>query len=98
VNDTSPEIESRYRAMLLARSSEERLLMAGSMYASARALVVASILASDPSATPAALRRAVFLRFYGHEFDADTRDRILARLATPRRDQSARAANSGVLR
>jgi hypothetical protein len=76
-------MEARYRAMLLERSGEERLEMAGSMYASARALVIASILERDPSATPAALRQALFLRFYGHEFDAAARERILRHLAHP---------------
>jgi hypothetical protein len=66
--------------MLLERSGEERLKMAGSMYATARALVVASILEADPTASPAALRQALFLRFYGHEFDEPTRARILSRL------------------
>jgi hypothetical protein len=68
----------RYRAMLLARSPEERLKMGGSMSATARALVRTSVLAQDPQASPAALRRALFLRFYGHEFDAVQRERILA--------------------
>lgn len=82
-SDTSPAPEARYRAMLLERSGEERLGMAGSMYASARALVIASILERDPPATPAALRQALFLRFHGHEFDAAARERILARLSHP---------------
>jgi hypothetical protein len=33
--------------------------------------VRASVLAHDPHASPAALRRALFLRFYGHEFEAE---------------------------
>jgi hypothetical protein len=70
----------RYRAMLLARSPEERLRMGCSMSATARALVRASVLARDPHASPAALRRALFLRFYGHEFAAAERKRILASL------------------
>ena len=57
--------------------------MADSMFSSARRLVVASILAADPSASPAAIRRGLFLRFYGHEFDEPTRERILDRLASP---------------
>jgi hypothetical protein len=80
MKDTPPAIEARYRAMLLARSGEERLRMGGSMYATARALVAASILEKEPTATPARLREALFLRFYGHEFDAAARERILARL------------------
>ena len=57
--------------------------MADSMFSSARRLVAASILAADPSASPAAIRRGLFLRFYGHEFDEPTRERILERLASP---------------
>jgi hypothetical protein len=68
----------RYRAMLLARSPEDRLKMGCSMSATARALVRASVLAQDPQASPVALRRALFLRFYGHEFKAAERERILA--------------------
>jgi hypothetical protein len=67
----------RYRALLLARSPEERLKMGCSMGATARALVRASVLARDPQASPAAVRRALFLRFYGHEFEAAQRERIM---------------------
>jgi hypothetical protein len=70
----------RYRALLLARSPEERLKMGCSMGATARALVRASVLDRNPDATPAVLRRAVFLRLYGLEFEAAEREKILARL------------------
>jgi Uncharacterised protein family (UPF0158) len=80
VADTPPEFMQRYRAMLLARSPEERLKMGCSMGATTRALLRASVLAQDPHASPAAVRRALFLRFYGHEFDASERERILVRL------------------
>jgi hypothetical protein len=75
MNDTPAEVEQRYRRLLLQRSGEERLKMGCSMHATARALVRASALAR---ASPVTLRRVLFLRFYGHEFDARTRDRILA--------------------
>ena len=78
--DTPPEVMQRYRAMLLARSPEERLKMGCSMGATTRALLRASVLAQDPHASPAAVRRALFLRFYGHEFHAAERERILVRL------------------
>lgn len=93
MKDTRPEIEQTYRAMLLARSGEERLKIGCSMHATAQALVRASVLARDPLALPSALRRAFFLRFYGHEFGAADRERIVAWLGrestdltdTPRR-------------
>lgn len=81
MNDTPPEINDRYRAMLLQRSGEARLLMGDSMYAAARTLVRASIVATIPHVSPAQLRQQIFLRFYGHEFDAPTRNKILAALA-----------------
>ena len=80
MNDTRPEIAEKYRQMLLSRSGEERLRMGSSMNATARALIRASVRAKDPQASPATLRRALFLRFYGHEFGAEERERILARL------------------
>jgi hypothetical protein len=66
--------------MLLARPGEERLKMGCSMHAMAQELVRASVLAKSPSASPATLRRELFLRFYGSEFDPDARDRILLAL------------------
>jgi hypothetical protein len=80
MNDTSPEIERKYQEMLLQRSGEERLKMGCSMHATAQALVRASILEKDPDASPAMLRQALFLRFYGHEFDAEARKNILLSL------------------
>ena len=80
MNDTRPEIADLYRRLLMSRSGEERLKMGSSMNATARALIRASVLARDPGATPGAVRRELFLRFYGHEFDAEAREEILARL------------------
>jgi hypothetical protein len=80
MTDTPRDVEAHYHAMLLARSGEERLRMAGSMYATARALAVASIVEADPTASAGEARQALFLRFYGHEFDEQTRARILARI------------------
>ncbi len=84
MNDTPAEVEREYREMLLRRSSEERLKMACSMHAVAQALVRASVLAGDPLASPAAVRRALFLRFYGQDFDAVTRERIMTALGLSR--------------
>ena len=78
MNDTPSKIDERYRAMLMQRSGEERLMMGCAMRETSRALVEASILEQDPHATVEALHKGVFLRFYGHEFDAQTRAKILA--------------------
>ena len=80
MNDTDPEVEQKFIAMLMERSGEERLKMGCSMHATTQALVRASVLEKDPLASPAAVRQALFLRFYGHEFDAEARDKILLAL------------------
>ena len=77
MNDTAPEVEARYRAMLMERTGEERLVMGCAMRDTARALVEASIREENPRATPEAVRKAVFLRFYGHEFNVQTQAKIL---------------------
>ncbi len=80
MTDTSPEVGRRYRELLLRRSGEERLRMGCSMHAAAQALVRASVLERHPQASAVVLRQALFLRFYGGDFDAESRARILARL------------------
>ena len=78
MKDTPPEVDVRYRAMLMQQSGAERFLMGCEMRETARALVEASIRKQDPQATPEAVRKGLFLRFYGHEFDVDSREKILA--------------------
>jgi hypothetical protein len=70
-------VDRKYRQMLMQRSGAERLRMAGSMFATARALAVASIRAKDPSVSASALRQALFLRFYGGDFSPEERERIV---------------------
>lgn len=82
MNDTPPEMEARYRDMLMQRSGEERLIMGCAMRDTARILVEASIREQDPQATSETIRKGLFLRFYGHEFDAESRARILAAIET----------------
>jgi len=78
MKDTPPEMEARYRTMLMQRSGEERFMMGCAMRETARAFIEASILTEDPQASPVAVRKGLFLRFYGHEFHADSREKILA--------------------
>ena len=80
MEDTSDAMERKYRDMLLKRSGAERLKMGCSMHAMAQALVRASALQANPSASHASLRKVLFLRFYGQDFDAATRKRILRSL------------------
>ena len=76
MNDTPAAFEEKFRRMLLKRSGEERLKMGCSMHATARALVKASI----PEKDPIAVNRALFLRFYGDDFEPKQRKKILLAL------------------
>jgi hypothetical protein len=69
-------MQRKFQKMLLERSGEERLKMGCSMHAAARALVKASISEKDPIA----VNRALFLRFYGDEFEPKERKKILLAL------------------
>jgi hypothetical protein len=68
MRDTSPEFETRYREMLMARSPAERMTMAARMFDTARAMVVASF---PPDLSPEERRRRLFGRLYGHEIPPD---------------------------
>ena len=78
MNDTSPDLESRYRVMIMERSGEERLKMGCSMFDAAKALMQAGILDQNPQASSAEIRRALFTQLYGHEFDPESCAKILA--------------------
>ena len=80
MKDTSIEMEQRFRSMMLARSGEDRLKMGCSMHETAQALVIASLKEKTPNLTREELRRTLFLRFYGGDFDKKTAEKILATL------------------
>ncbi len=63
--------------MLMSRSGGERLRMGFDLFAAARELALAGVLAQE-GAEHAAER--LFLRFYGSDFDAEQRSRICALL------------------
>ncbi|MBI3058858.1 MAG: hypothetical protein HYY81_06055 [Deltaproteobacteria bacterium] len=80
MKDTPAKIEAKFRKMLLERSGAERIKMGCSMHAAAQALVRASLLQKHASTSPATLRKSLFLRFYGQDFTASRRKRILLAL------------------
>ncbi len=81
MKDTSPEIESRFMDMMMSKSGVERLMMGFAMFETARRQVIASIKGERPDIDEKELRRQVFLRFYGQEFDENEREKIFKGLA-----------------
>ena len=80
MNDTPLEIEEKIRELVRKKTIEERLKMGCSMYDLSKQLVTQSILRSNPRLSPAGLRRELFLKFYGNDFDSKKRLEILERL------------------
>lgn len=95
MNDTSADMEERYRALLMQKTGEERLKMGCAMRDTARAFVEASLREKNPDATVAAIRQGLFLRLYGHEFDAPTSARILAAIEQAALPDSSIQGTSG---
>ena len=80
MNDTTPEIAARYKKLIMSKSGEERLLMGCSMYDTARKIVLSAIRNNNPAITNTEIKRQIFLRFYGHEFQPSDKEKILAKL------------------
>lgn len=81
MKDTTPEIESRFIDMMMSKSGVERMMMGFSMFETARRQVIASIKGERPDINERDLRRQLFLRFYGQEFDEHEREKIIKGLA-----------------
>jgi hypothetical protein len=66
MSDTPPEIEKKFRQMMMARSAAERMVMGASMYETARAFVLASM---PPGLSADELKRRLCKRIYGKEIE-----------------------------
>lgn len=77
MNDTSTEMRDLQHCLLMKRSGEERFLMSISMCSTARAIVRSSL---PPHLSETEQRVQMFLRLYGDEFEADSRQRVIDRI------------------
>ena len=84
MDDTSPDMAQKVCEMLEKKSPFERLRMGFSMYRTCKCLVTRSILESSPQISQEDLRKELFLKFYGNDFDSDQREKILRYLAEHR--------------
>ncbi len=76
MNDTTPEIAVKMREMFQKKTPAQRLMMGCSMYDFSKQLMVSSILRQKPGISLPALRRELFLRFYGNILKPAVLDRI----------------------
>jgi hypothetical protein len=80
MKDTSPEMEARFREMMMARTPVERLKMATGMFMTAKALIRAGLEREGIPLTPENLREYTFLRLYRRDFTPEQRVKIVKHL------------------
>ena len=81
MNDTSRQSLEKMRRLIHAKTPEERLKMGCSMHDFSKQLVIHALLEHEPGLSPSALRRELFLKFYGNDFSPQKRLEILERLS-----------------
>ena len=77
MRDTPPEITEKMNEMINKKSPEGRLRMGASMHATSKFLIIRAIKEENPDISEVDLKKEVFLRFYGSDFDPETREKIL---------------------
>ncbi len=90
MKDTPPALEARYAELLRRAGPQRRLAMGASMLRTARSLAVLGIIDRLGDDDPVAVRRELFLRFYGDDLPEPHRTRALERVIAAAR-RSARS-------
>jgi hypothetical protein len=78
MKDTGPRADALLRELMAAQSPSERFAMAGRMFDAARTLARAGIIAEHGADGETHMRKYLFLRFYGQDFDESKKRNILA--------------------
>lgn len=74
MKDTSPAMEARLRELFRQRTGAERVRMGCEMFSTARVIMTSSLEAQGYRGTE--LRKQIFLRTYGQDFDPVTLAKI----------------------
>jgi len=72
--DTAPEMQDKIDDIYKNKSGEEKLLIALSMFETAREIVISSL---PNNLSKKELQKALFLRFYGNDFSTTEKEKIL---------------------
>jgi len=91
MKDTHPVIEERLFRMVMEKTGEERLKMGFEMCATAKKLVIASILNDRHKASERDIKVAVFNRFYGIDLSPEIRRKVIKGLRKRTRQNVKRA-------
>jgi len=80
MNDTNSDADTQFKNLMMSKSGEQRLLMGCSMFDAAKKIVLSSICNRRPGISDVEIRREIFLRFYGPDFNETDRDKVLSAL------------------
>ena len=80
MNDTLQRMAARYEEMIMARLPEERLRMGCSMFDTAKQIAKSAIFARKQRTSPAEVKKEIFIRFYGQEFNEIQKQKVLSGL------------------
>lgn len=80
MRDTSPEMDQKMREMISKKTPAERVKMGCSMHDMSKILVGLGIRSRNPNISPVEFRKELFLSFYGNDFDAVQKEKILKHL------------------
>jgi len=76
MHDTPSNISEKMRTLIQLKSPVERLKMGCSMYETSRYLILRAIMKDNPNISKSSLRKELFLKFYGGDFDSIKREKI----------------------
>lgn len=80
MNDTHHRAAAKMKELMQKKSPEERLVMGCAMFDFSKQLVITSISKNKSHLSLPALRKELFLRFYGIDFDSEKQAKILSHL------------------
>ncbi len=80
MRDTTPEMTQKMCEMIRNKSPTERLKMGESMYETSKYLIIRAILEENPQISKADLRKEIFLKFYGNDYDPIQQEKIIKHL------------------
>lgn len=78
MNDTTARADVLMKRLMATKTPSERVEIACGMFETARELARAGIILQHGAEGEAHMRKYLFLRFYGEDFDEDKKRRILA--------------------
>ncbi|MBM4054583.1 MAG: hypothetical protein FJ264_07915 [Planctomycetes bacterium] len=78
MHDTHPEIELKFKELMMKKTPEERLKMGCSMFGFAKAIIQSSIQQNRENITSSELKEKLFSRLYAKEMDESKKEKITA--------------------